>query len=213
MGSRSTKIETGRWLRNRFTFYRGIPRRARPMEASSTTCFCWCTRLTTEHFAKTQVSLVSKYLRESTVRYMILMARFVTIFATTQIIVGAFYCREAGYLVTSGDKFLRPSLKYPSLQKHSSLAFEAFKANVGAHAHHFPLIAAARMRFAQPDYVTDLSLFCDSPNSIVCLGYRTKTIDYFLDISSASFCQGNSPSTHEENHQSHYYHRPYNPGN
>jgi len=40
-----------------------------------------------------------------------------------------------------------------------------------------------------------------------------KTIDNFLGISSSSFCQGNSPSTHEENHQSHYYHRPYNPDN
>ena len=90
VGSRSTKIETGRWLRNRFMFYRGTPCRARPMVASSTTCFCWCPRLITEHFVKKQVSLVSKYLKESTVRYMILMAIFVTIFVTTQTIEGVF---------------------------------------------------------------------------------------------------------------------------
>ena len=40
-----------------------------------------------------------------------------------------------------------------------------------------------------------------------------KTIDNCLDISSASFYQGNLPSTHEENDQSHYYHRSYNPAN
>ena len=93
------------------------------------------------------------------------------------------------------------------------MAFEAFKADVGAHPYHFPFIAAAGVRLAQPDYVTNLSLVCDSTNSIVCLGYRTKTIDYFLNVSSASFCQDKSLSTHEENHQHHYYHRPYNPAN
>jgi hypothetical protein len=52
-----------------------------------------------------------------------------------------------------------------------------------------------------------------TPDALRNSSAAQKTIDNFLDISSASFCQGNSPSTHEENHQSHYYHRPYNPAN
>jgi len=71
----------------------------------------------------------------------------------------AFYCREVCWLVTFGDKFFHPSLQHPSLQKHPSLAFEAFKADVGAHPHHLPFVAAAGVRFAQPDYVTEL-YFC-----------------------------------------------------
>jgi hypothetical protein len=62
-------------------------------------------------------------------------------------------------LVTFEDKLFHPSLKHPSLQKHPSLAFEAFEADVGAYPHHFPLIAAARVRFAQPDYVTRLYFY------------------------------------------------------
>jgi hypothetical protein len=42
-----------------------------------------------------------------------------------------------------------------SCQKHSYLAFEAFKADVGAHPHHFPFIAAAGVRFVQPDYIAN----------------------------------------------------------
>jgi len=52
-----------------------------------------------------------------------------------------------------------------------------------------------------------------TPDALRNSSAAQKTIDNSLDISSASFCQGNSPSTHEENHQSHYYHRPYNPEN
>ena len=62
--------------------------------------------------------------------------------------LSAFYCCEAGLLVTSGDKFFHPSLKHPSLQKNPSLAFEAFKADVGAHPYYFPFIAAAGVRLA-----------------------------------------------------------------
>ena len=72
---------------------------------------------------------------------------------------GAFYCCEAGWLVTSGDKFFHPSLKHPSLQKNPSLTFDAFEADVGAHPHYFPLVAAAGVRFAQPDYVTGLYFY------------------------------------------------------
>jgi hypothetical protein len=75
---------------------------------------------------------------------------------------GAFYCREAGRLVTFGDKFFDPSLKHPSLQKYPSLAFEAFKADVGTHPHHFPFVAAAGVRFAQPDHIANFLAFCDS---------------------------------------------------
>jgi hypothetical protein len=53
----------------------------------------------------------------------------------------------------------------------------------------------------------------NTPDALRNSSAAQKTIDNFLDIGSASFCQGNSPSTHEENHQSHYYHRPYNPAN
>jgi len=35
-----------------------------------------------------------------------------------------------GWLVTFGDELFHPSLKNTSLQKHPSLAFEAFKADV-----------------------------------------------------------------------------------
>jgi len=52
-----------------------------------------------------------------------------------------------------------------------------------------------------------------TPDALRNSSAAQKTIDNFLDISSASFCQGNSLSTHEENHQSHYYHHPYNPDN
>jgi len=68
---------------------------------------------------------------------------------------GALCCREAGWLVTFGDKFFYASIKHPSLQKDPSLAFKAFKADVGAHPHHFPFVAAAGVRFAQPDYITN----------------------------------------------------------
>jgi len=52
-----------------------------------------------------------------------------------------------------------------------------------------------------------------TPDNLRNSSAAQKTIDNFLGISSSSFCQGNSLSTHEENHQSHYYHRPYNPDN
>jgi hypothetical protein len=76
-----------------------------------------------------------------------------------QTIAGGFYCRGAGYSVTFGEKFFHPSPKNVSGQKHPSLALEAFKADVGAHPHHFPLIAAAGVRFAQPDYITELYFY------------------------------------------------------
>ncbi len=63
------------------------------------------------------------------------------------------------WLVTSGDKSLQPSLKHTSLQEDPSLAFEALEADIGAHPRHFPLVAAARMRFAHPDYVTGLYFY------------------------------------------------------
>jgi hypothetical protein len=80
--------------------------------------------------------------------------------ATEQkLLQGAFYWRGAGELVTFGDKFFHPSLKHPPLQKNPSLAFEAFKTNVGAHSHYFPLVAAAGVRFAQPDNITGLYFY------------------------------------------------------
>jgi hypothetical protein len=54
-----------------------------------------------------------------------------------------------------GDKFFHPSPEHVSGQKYPSMAFEAFKADVGAHPHHFPLVAAAWMRFAQPDHIAN----------------------------------------------------------
>ena len=81
---------------------------------------------------------------------------------------GTFYCCEAGWLATFGDKFFHPSLKHPSSQKHSSLAFKAFKADVGAHPHYFPLVAAAGVRFAQPDYIAHpWSDYCPTLSRIV----------------------------------------------
>jgi hypothetical protein len=77
----------------------------------------------------------------------------------TEIIEERFYCREAGWLVTSGYKFFHSSLKDISRQEHPSLTFEAFKADVGTHPHHFPFIAAAGVCLAQPDYITEL-YFC-----------------------------------------------------
>jgi len=62
-------------------------------------------------------------------------------------------------LIALGNHIFHPSPKHPSRQKHSSLAFEAFKADVGAHLHHFPLIAAAGVRFAQPDYIANFLAF------------------------------------------------------
>ena len=52
-----------------------------------------------------------------------------------------------------------------------------------------------------------------TPDALRNSSAAQKITDNFLDISSASFCQGNSPSTHEENHQYHYYHRTYYPAN
>jgi hypothetical protein len=80
-------------------------------------------------------------------------------YLTTQTIAGRFYCREARSSVTSGDKFLHPSPKHVSCQKHPSLAFEAFEADVGAQPQHFSLVAAARVCFAQPDYITELYFY------------------------------------------------------
>jgi hypothetical protein len=54
-----------------------------------------------------------------------------------------------------------PSSEHVSGQKHSSLAFEAFKANVGAHPHQLPLVAAAGVWVAQP------------PNEILLMLRRT----------------------------------------
>ena len=62
-------------------------------------------------------------------------------------------------LVTSGDKFFHPFLKHASPQKNPSLAFEALKADVGARPHYLPLVAAAGVHLAQPDYVTDLYVY------------------------------------------------------
>jgi hypothetical protein len=35
------------------------------------------------------------------------------------------------------------------------LAFEAFKADIGANSYYFPLIATARVRLAQPNYIAN----------------------------------------------------------
>jgi len=64
--------------------------------------------------------------------------------------------REAGLLVTFGDRFSQSSPEHMAGQEAPSLAFEA---DVGAHPHHFPLVAAAGVRFAQPDYITGLCFY------------------------------------------------------
>jgi hypothetical protein len=64
--------------------------------------------------------------------------------------------RSLQELIIFGDYFLQPSLKYASFQKDPSLAFEAFEANIGAHSYHLPLVAAAGMRLAQPNYIASL---------------------------------------------------------
>jgi len=61
--------------------------------------------------------------------------------------------REAGLLVAFGDRFSQSSPEHMAGQKDHSLAFEA---DVAAHRHYFPLVAAAGVHFAQPDYVTEL---------------------------------------------------------
>jgi hypothetical protein len=57
-------------------------------------------------------------------------------------------------LIDLGDHILHLSLKNASRQKYLSLAFEAFQADVGARTDHLPFVAAAGVRFAQPDCVT-----------------------------------------------------------
>jgi len=49
--------------------------------------------------------------------------------------------------------------KHVSGHNHDSLAFQTFKADVGAHPNHLPLIPAARVRFAQLDDVTQSYLY------------------------------------------------------
>jgi hypothetical protein len=62
-------------------------------------------------------------------------ARFVN--ALHKPLQGAFHCREAGELVTFGDKFFHPSLQHPSLQKHPTLAFEVFALASGSESGYF----------------------------------------------------------------------------
>jgi len=57
-----------------------------------------------------------------------------------------------------GNKFLEPSVESISLQKHPSLALEAPNANIGANPYYLPLMAAAGMCFAQPDYIANLNI-------------------------------------------------------
>lgn len=64
--------------------------------------------------------------------------------------------REAGWLVALGDKILQSSPRKISGQKNPSLAFEAFDADVGPNLGQFSFIAAAGVRLAQADYVTEL---------------------------------------------------------
>jgi hypothetical protein len=62
--------------------------------------------------------------------------------------------------IIPANHIFQPSLEDPFLQKDLALAFEAFNADAGADSHHFPFVAAAGVRFAQPDYVTELH-FCN----------------------------------------------------
>jgi len=59
----------------------------------------------------------------------------------------------------SGDKFFNPALEGGALEQHPALALEAPDADVRPQPHHLPFVAAAGVRFAQPDYITGLYFY------------------------------------------------------
>jgi len=59
----------------------------------------------------------------------------------------------------SGEDGFESVSQFAARKHHLVPAFDAFQANVGAKAHHAPLVTAAGMRFTQFHPITDVELW------------------------------------------------------